>query len=149
MERANNNNANPAIMTTIPTPSAQPAITNTIKLSTQCDVNVIESLKKYNQSQIEKVLCIENDTSTLDGDVVGEAAAVHDNDDMPERSEPAAIAKTVVCLLLVFMTVYLLCTLFSMSLLCHLDFISTFLCVSLTHSHSRSLYGPKFFFEFA
>lgn len=78
---------------------AMPATTN--KSLTRCDANVIESLKKYNQSQIEKVRCIENDTSTLDCDVVGETTTTlttHEND-MPELLLPAestAIAKTVV-----------------------------------------------------
>lgn len=67
--------------------------TNNIIPATQCDGNVIESLKKYNQSQIEKVVCIENDTSTLDvGDDVVVETATHEND-LPE----CAIAKTVVC----------------------------------------------------
>lgn len=75
---------------------------NNIIPSTQNDVNVIESLKKYNQSQIEKMVCVDNDTSTLDdGDVVGGGggeATTHVSES-PERPEPAAIAKTVVCLL--------------------------------------------------
>lgn len=116
-------------MTTIPTPSAPgpaPPITN-----------VIESLKEYNQSQLEKVLCIENDTSTLDCDAVGRATT-HEND-MPELSESAAIAKTVVyfCFCCYVLTVvdivigHILSVLFSMPLLCHFEFTSTFLCPSL------------------
>lgn len=80
-----------------------PATTTSESLSpTQGDVNVIESLKKYNQSQIEKVLCIENHTSTLDCDVVvGNGEATTHENDIPELPEPAAIAKTVVCFLCV------------------------------------------------
>lgn len=100
----------PATTTTTPSielaPVPAPATTS-ISL-TQCDANVIESLKKYNQSQIEKVRCIESDTSALDCDVVGGTKTTHANDDMPEvlpaATEPTAIAKTVVCFVVVTVT---------------------------------------------
>lgn len=60
--------------------------------SARSGFNVIESLKQYNRSQINKISCIENDTSALDHDVGG--VATHDND-MRKVTEPATIAKTV------------------------------------------------------
>lgn len=100
--------------TTSPLPSMElvPASATTSISLTQCDANVIESLKKYNQSQIEKVRCIESDTSALDCDVVGGTKTTHEND-MPEvlpaatAGEPTAIAKTVVCFVIVATNVYI------------------------------------------
>lgn len=60
--------------------------------SKSANFNVIESLKKYNRSQINKIACIENDTTNVDHDVDGETHGT----DMPQLYEPAAITKTVV-----------------------------------------------------
>lgn len=61
------------------------------------DFNVIESLQRYNRSQINKILCIENDTKTaLDhdvGDVVVDGETTHEN----ELPQPADITKAVKC----------------------------------------------------
>lgn len=97
---------NSATTTLPPSKELVPAPATTNVSLMRCDANVIKSLKKYNQSQIEKVRCIENDTSTLDCDVIGETttttSTTHEND-MPELllpAEPTAIAKTVVFFLL-------------------------------------------------
>lgn len=58
--------------------------------------NVIKSLKEYNRSQINKILSIENDTAILDHDV-GETTTTTHESDVPQLTEPAGIAKTVVC----------------------------------------------------
>lgn len=60
------------------------------------DFNVIESLQQYNRSQINKILCIENDTKTaLDHDVVVvvDGQTTHEN----ELPQPADITKAVKC----------------------------------------------------
>lgn len=56
------------------------------------DFNVIESLRQYNRSQINKILCIENDTTALDYDV---DRTTHQNE-LPQPSKPAGVTKTVV-----------------------------------------------------
>lgn len=69
--------------------NSHPTSTMTAITSNRCDSNVIESLNEYNRSQTNKILCIDNDTSTIDRDVA---------DDMPKHTEPASIMKTVVLL---------------------------------------------------
>lgn len=112
---------NPAMTTTTtPPPPPEPV---RAAVTTHCDINVIESLKKYNQSQIEKVLCIENDTSALDCDVVGEATT-HEND-MPELPEAAAaIAKTVMLLYCVVYFIFM--PLPCLALPCQFEYTSMF-----------------------
>lgn len=81
-------------------------VTATTSSKSANDFNVIESLKEYNRSQINKIACIEGDTTAVDHDVSG---ATHDTD-IPQLLEPAAITKTVVlvdCDLLFFASVIL------------------------------------------
>lgn len=65
------------------------------------EFNVIESIRQYNQSQINKILCIENDTAAAAA--ATEAALDHDVDgttyesELPQLSQPAGITKMVVC----------------------------------------------------
>lgn len=63
--------------------------------SKQIHLNVIESLKEYNQLQTNKISYIDNDTTALDDDVVHEATH---GCDMAQMSEPTTISKTVVCI---------------------------------------------------
>lgn len=60
----------------------------------QSDYNVIESLREYNRSQINKISCIENDTA-LDGDVEG--ALSLQISDVSRLTEPTGVSKTVDC----------------------------------------------------
>lgn len=113
--------------------------TNNIIPATQCDGNVIESLKKYNQSQIGKMVCIETDTSTLDDgdDVVGETAT-HEND-LPE----CAIAKTVVCFIRYLDIRCILCALFFHVITLPLEYSLPRFCVLRPRSLSIYLNSVK------
>lgn len=108
-----------------PTATATTTATNiTSTTSKQSHFNVIESLKEYNRSQTNKILCIDNDTSTLDHDavvVVVVDGATHDSD-MRQLPQSATITKTVVCFACVLLLLLTLFCFFSTHLFCYLKF---------------------------
>lgn len=55
------------------------------------DFNVIETLRQYNQSQVNKIICIENDTAPLNHDV----DETTDENELLQQSQPAGNTKSV------------------------------------------------------
>lgn len=64
-------------------------VTTSTSAKSHTDVNVIESLQEYNRSQINKIRCIENDTT--DHDVDGKTHGIG----VPHQTDSVAITKTV------------------------------------------------------